>query len=57
MAVAIITKSEERRAHEEYVARSFGLNASSSKERLEASEHVAARTREAYNQLKKMEGR
>ena len=54
---SIIIKSDERRAHEDYVKRSFGLTEHSSRERLEAAEHVAARSREAYGQLKRMEGR
>lgn len=55
--VAIITKSEERRAHEQYVARSFGVSRNDSAERREAAELVAARTREAAAELKRMEDR
>lgn len=52
----VIIKSEERRAHEEKVMRSFGVNPADRGAR-EAAELVAARSREAYNELKRMEER
>lgn len=54
----IIIKSEERRQHEAYVLDSFkknGCNASSGDR--EAAECIAARSREAYENLKRMEGK
>ena len=50
----VIIKSEERRAHEESVMRSFGVNPADRGAR-EAAEIVAARSREAYSELKRME--
>ncbi|SHK14162.1 hypothetical protein [Tepidibacter formicigenes] len=53
----IIIKSEERRKHEAYVLDSFkkkGCNVSRSDR--EAAECIAARSREVYKKLKKMEG-
>jgi len=52
----IIIKSEERRAQENYALRSFGKGRNASRADREAAECVAARTQEAYGQLKKMEG-
>ena len=42
----VIIKSEERRAHEDYVCRSFGVKEGDRAGR-EAAEVIAARTREA----------
>lgn len=50
----IIIKSDERRAYEDRVMRSFGANPASREQR-EAAEIVAARSSEAYNSLKRME--
>lgn len=52
----IIIKSEERKTHEETVMRSFGVNPKDRGAR-EAAELVAARSREAYSELKRMEER
>lgn len=52
----IIIKSDERRAQESHVLKSFGKGGSTSRADREAAECVAARTQEAYGQLKKMEG-
>lgn len=52
----VIIKSEERRAHEESVMRSFGVNPADRGAR-EAAEVVAARSREAYSELRRMEER
>lgn len=55
----IIIKSEERKAHEAYVLESFGRSkggATTHADR-EAAEVIAARTKEAYSTLKKMEGK
>ena len=52
-------KSEERRAQEAYVLKSFGRSkggATTNTDR-EAAEIIAARTHEAYSKLKKMEGK
>ena len=50
----IIIKSDERRAYEDRVMRSFGVNPANREQR-EAAEIVAARSNEAYKKLKKME--
>lgn len=50
----IIIKSDERRAYEDKVMRSFGVNPANREQR-EAAEIVAARSNEAYNSLKRME--
>lgn len=50
----VIIKSEERKAHEERVMRSFGANPADKGAR-EAAELVAARSREAYGELQRME--
>lgn len=50
----IIIKSEERKNHEERVRRSFGVNPAD-KGAVEAAELVAARSREAYSELRRME--
>lgn len=53
----VIIKTDERRAFEEKVMRDFGVNpAAASSERREAAEAVAARSQEAYAELKRMEG-
>ena len=52
----VIIKSDERKAHEERVMRSFGVNPADRGGR-EAAEVVAARSREAYSELKRMEDR
>ena len=52
----VIIKSEERRAHEAAVMRSFGVNPADRGAR-EAAELVAARSREAYGELKRMDER
>ena len=52
----VIIKSDERRAYEQRVMRSFGVE-KGSREQREAAEIVAARSTEAYHELKKMEGR
>lgn len=52
----LIIKSEERKAHEEKVMRSFGVNPADRGAR-EAAELVAARSREAYGDLRRMEER
>ena len=52
----VIIKSEERKAHEAFVSQSFGKGggATTSADR-EAAETIAARSREAYSELKRME--
>lgn len=52
----VIIKSEERKAHEAAVMRSFGVNPTDRGAR-EAAELVAARSREAYGDLRRMEER
>jgi hypothetical protein len=52
----VIIKSEERKAHDAEVMRSFGVNPADKGAR-EAAELVAARSREAYSELKRMEDR
>lgn len=52
----VIIKSEERKAHEAAVMRSFGVNPADRGAR-EAAELVAARSREAYGDLRRMEER
>ena len=52
----VIIKSEERMAHEKSVMRSFGVNPADRGAR-EAAELVAARSREAYDELKRIEER
>lgn len=52
----LIIKSDERRAYENRVMRSFGANPASREQR-EAAEVVAARSGEAYRELKRMEGK
>lgn len=54
---SIIIKSEERKMHEAFVAKSFGVTGQVSKEHREAAECIAAKSREAYEQAKRMEGR
>lgn len=50
----VIIKSEERKSAEAFVARSFGANMES-KEAREHVECIAARTRQAHDELKRME--
>jgi hypothetical protein len=50
----VLNKSEERKADERYVMRSFGINPNDSAGR-EYAETIAARSREAYNELRRME--
>jgi hypothetical protein len=52
----IIIKSEDRKQREAFVARSFGAN-TQSKEQREHVECIAARTKEAHDELKRMEDR
>lgn len=53
----VIIKSDERRAFENKVMRDFGVNpASANVERREAAAEVAAKSQEAYTELKRMEG-
>lgn len=52
----VIIKSEQRRADELRVAETFGVNMNRSEGR-EYVEHIAARSREAYNAINKMEGK
>lgn len=52
----IIIKSEDRKQREAFVARSFGAN-TQSKEQSEHVECIAARTKEAHYELKRMEDR
>lgn len=49
----VIIKSEERRRDEERVRNSFGAGRDAASQ--EAVECIAARSREAYNELKRME--
>lgn len=54
----VIVKSEERKQHEAYVLESFKKNGGNvSRQDREAAECIAARTTEAYQNLKKMEGK
>lgn len=54
----VIIKSEEHRDHEAYVLKSFGKpGCNVTRSDREAAECIAARTREAYGELKKMEER
>jgi hypothetical protein len=52
----VIIKSEDRKNREAFVARSFGAN-TQSKEQREHVECIAARTKEAHDELKRMEDR
>lgn len=56
MAANIIIKSQERKDHEAYVQKSFGVDPRN-KAACEAAEIVAARSREAVDQMNKMGGR
>lgn len=54
----VIIKSEERRSHEAYVLGAFkGGGATVTPGDREAAECIAARSREAYAELKQMEGK
>ncbi len=48
-------KSEERKAQEKYVLQSFGRTGEITCAEQDAAEVIAARSREAYNELKRME--
>lgn len=50
----VIIKSEERKQHEQYVMQTFGVDKNSTSAR-EAVECVAARSREAVAELRRME--
>lgn len=50
----VIIKSDEQRAYENRVLQSFGGNKADSAAR-EAAEVIAARSQEAYNEMKRME--
>lgn len=50
-------KSEERKANESYVLETFGRKGEISRADREAAEVIAARSREAYNEMKRMEGK
>lgn len=52
----VIVKNEQRQADERRVAQTFGANMAKAESR-ELVEHVAARSREAYAELKHMEDR
>lgn len=52
----VIIKSDERRAFEQRVAQSFGVNPGN-REQMEHAEVIAARSHEAYSELKRMEDR
>lgn len=52
----VIIKSDERKAYEQRVMHSFGVERGS-REQKEAAEVVAARSAEAYKELKRMEDR
>jgi hypothetical protein len=53
----ILLKSEERRRHETYVLESFRGGAKVTAADREAAECIAARSREAMETMKKMEGK
>lgn len=53
----VIIKSEARRAHEAYVLDKFKGGAAVTSGDREAAECIAARSREAYAEMKKMEGK
>lgn len=55
MGANIIIKSQDRKEHEAYVRQSYGVN-TNDKSACEAAEIVAARSREAVEQLNKMGG-
>lgn len=50
----VIIKSDERKNDEQRVIQSFGVNKNDSSA-MEAAECIAARSREAYSELMKME--
>lgn len=52
----VIIKTDERRAYERMVARSFGANPEN-REQMEHAEVIAARSHEAYESLRRMEDR
>ena len=52
-----LTKSDEVKAHEAYVAEKFAVNPDTYSDKKEAIELVAARTRETMKELTKLENR
>lgn len=54
---AVHIKSDDRRAHEAYVLDSFRNGGGATTADRDAAEVIAARSREAYSELKKMEGK
>lgn len=56
--LGIVVKSDERRDNEAYVLQKFGVNCQTAScgER-EQAEYIAAKTGEAYAELKQMEGK
>ncbi len=50
-------KTEERKASEEFVLDSFGKDGAVTCAERDAAEVIAARSREAYNEMKRMEGK
>lgn len=53
----VVIKDDERRAHEAYVMQQFGHDCRTADSgQREQAELIAARTREAYDLMKKMEG-
>ena len=53
----VIIKSDERRAAEQRIARSFGISGAGTASQREAVEVVARRTEEAQHMGRRMEGR
>lgn len=54
---SIHIKRDDRRAHESYVLDSFSRGGGATAADRDAAEVIAARSREAYNHLKKVEGK
>lgn len=52
----VIIKTDESKCHEDFVRKSFGAT-SHDRASIEAVECISARSREAYETLRKMEGR
>lgn len=57
MAANVIIKSDERKAQTEAVLKAYGVGGLASANQREAAEHIAARSQEAYRQLKRMGGK
>ncbi len=55
--MAIHIKSEERKASEKYVLDSFGKGGAVTRAERDAAEVIAARSREAYDEMKRTEGK